>query len=111
MARSRLGDKGRLTIPGEVRHEVGIERGDAVDVRVIQGRIVVTPLKSVDPAESWFWDQDWQAGEVEASDDIYANRVEVFESEAAFLAALESVPLPVGDDADRRAKPARRAAG
>lgn len=42
----------------------------------------------IDPAQAWFWEQDWLAGEVEASQDVCAGDTRVFESSEAFLASL-----------------------
>jgi hypothetical protein len=43
----------------------------------------------IDPDQAWFWIREWQAKEREADADKAAGRVERFESDEAFLAALE----------------------
>jgi hypothetical protein len=43
----------------------------------------------IDPDQAWFWTPDWQAKEREADADKAAGRVEHFESDEAFTAALE----------------------
>lgn len=44
-------------------------------------------MKSED--QDWFWTPEWQAGELEASVDIAAGRVQFFEMESDFLSSLE----------------------
>ena len=43
----------------------------------------------IDPDQAWFWTPEWQAKEREADADQAAGRVERFESDEAFLAALD----------------------
>jgi hypothetical protein len=43
----------------------------------------------IDPDQAWFWTPEWQAKEREADADKAAERVERFESDEAFMAALE----------------------
>jgi hypothetical protein len=52
-------------------------------------RIVLEPKALVDASEAWFWNEDWQAGEREASDDIAADRTRKFASDEDFLASLD----------------------
>jgi hypothetical protein len=43
----------------------------------------------IDPDQAWFWTPEWQAKEQEADADKAAGRVERFDSDEAFIAALE----------------------
>jgi hypothetical protein len=43
----------------------------------------------IDPDQAWFWTPEWQAKEREADADKAAGRVERFESDEAFMAALK----------------------
>jgi hypothetical protein len=43
----------------------------------------------IDPDQAWFWTPEWQAKEREADADKAAGRVERFESDEAFTAALQ----------------------
>lgn len=40
-------------------------------------------------AQDWFWTSEWQVGELEASADVAAGRMQFFEMESAFLSSLE----------------------
>ena len=52
----------------------------------------------IDPTQAWFWTTEWQAGEREADEDIAAGRVERFESDEEFQAALEARMKPLDAD-------------
>ncbi|MBA2312255.1 MAG: hypothetical protein H0V97_05570 [Actinobacteria bacterium] len=54
-----------------------------------QEGILFKPQKGVDATQAWFWTPAWQAGEREASLDIAESRVEIFETDEDFLAALD----------------------
>jgi hypothetical protein len=43
----------------------------------------------IDPDQAWFWTPEWQAKEREADADKAAGRVERFDNDEAFLAALD----------------------
>jgi hypothetical protein len=43
----------------------------------------------IDPDQAWFWTPEWQAKEEEADADKAAGRVERFDNDEAFLAALD----------------------
>jgi hypothetical protein len=62
---------------------------------VLLGGIIKDPI---DPDQAWFWTPEWQAKEREADADKAAGRVERFESDEAFLAALDERRGP--SDAD-----------
>ena len=49
----------------------------------------------IDPTQAWFWTPEWQAKEREADEDIAAGRVTRFESDEAFLAALDARMKPL----------------
>ena len=87
--RAVLRSKGQLTLPTEIRRLAGLDEGDLLEFEVVEGRIVVTTLKAIDPQDAWFWTDEWQAGEREASADIAAGRLVTYESDEAFLRSLE----------------------
>lgn len=43
----KIDDKGRITIPREIRRKVGLRGGDYVRIRVDDGNIVIEPYKPV----------------------------------------------------------------
>lgn len=85
----KLRPKGQITIPDEVRRAIRLQEGDYLAVSVRGHAIVLEPKTVVDAAQAWFWREDWQTGEREASADIDAGRTRHFESDDEFLESLD----------------------
>ena len=81
--------KGQLTIPADVRDAVHLEEGDPVEVEIVEGGILLRPLKLIDAAQAWFWTPEWQAGEREASAERAAGQGTTYESSEDFLDSLK----------------------
>jgi AbrB family looped-hinge helix DNA binding protein len=81
--------KGQVTIPQDVREAAHLKEGDPVEIEITADGILLRPQKLIDASQAWFWTQEWQQGEREASDDIKAGRVTTLESAAAFLGSLD----------------------
>ncbi len=80
--------KGQITLPRKIREAARLEEGDPVEVEMTPQGILLRPRKLIDSTQAWFWTPTWQAREAEATADIEAGRVEVFESGEDFLASL-----------------------
>ena len=89
MSVSLIRAKGQVTIPQDVREAAHLEEGDPVEIELTADGILLRPKKFIDASQAWFWSQQWQQGEHEASEDIKAGRVTTFGSAAALLEALE----------------------
>ena len=87
--RAIIRSRGQLTIPAELREAAHIEEGDPIDMGLVDGAIVMRPLKGVDASQSWFWTEEWQAGEREAEADIAAGRMEFFGNAEEFLGSFD----------------------
>ena len=79
-AYSKVTRHGQITLPASVRKELGVEKGDLVEIEVIDEKAVIIPKKLVDKSQVYFWTRKWQEGEREADEDIKAGHVKVFES-------------------------------
>ena len=94
MARTTLRAKGQLTLPEEIRTAAHLEEGDLLDAEMTPDGILLRPRKVIDATQAWFWTPEWQAGEREADHDREQDRVEEFETGAAFVDALQSIAEP-----------------
>lgn len=90
--------KGQLTIPADIRQAARLEEGDPVEVEIVDDGILLRPMKLIEASQAWFWTPEWQAGERQADDDIAAGRVERYDSDEDFLAALETRMKPLDAD-------------
>ena len=89
MTLARIRGKGQVTLPDEIRRAAHVAEGDYLEVFVEQGSIVMRPKKLIDAEQAWFWSQEWQGGEREATDDVAGERVTRFESADDFLKSLD----------------------
>lgn len=87
--RAMLRSKGQLTLPSEIRAVLHIGEGDEVEFTVTDaGEVLLRGMTSVPADQRWFWEPKWQAGEREASEQIKAGEVEVFDDVDAMFGAL-----------------------
>ncbi|HKF19076.1 MAG TPA: AbrB/MazE/SpoVT family DNA-binding domain-containing protein [Candidatus Dormibacteraeota bacterium] len=86
---TKLREKNQLTLPAEAVRGAHVRPGDYFEVEATDEGILLRPKKVIDAAQAWFWTPEWQAGEREASADIAAGRLKVFDSDDAFLASLD----------------------
>lgn len=81
---------GQITLPAVVRRAANIEEGDLIAVVVEGDTIRLSPQKLIDKTQAYFWSDDWQKGELEASEDIDAGRIREFEDVDSLFDALEA---------------------
>jgi AbrB family looped-hinge helix DNA binding protein len=91
--------KGQVTIPAYIRQAARLEEGDPVEVELVDGGILLRPMKLIDASQAWFWTLEWQAGEREADADLAAGRSDRYESDEEFIAALRARMTPRDADA------------
>jgi len=103
--KSRLRNKGQVTVPPEIRNQLGAEEGDYLLFYTDEaGRVVVSRAQIIDPEQAWFWNDRWQRMEQEAQADLKAGRILEYPNIAKALAALDEIPaddeILAGDDAE-----------
>ena len=86
---TKLTRQGQITLPASVRKELGVEKGDLIEIEVIDERAVLIPKRLVDKNQAYFWTKDWQAAEKTADQDIKAGRVKVFDSVDELIKELD----------------------
>jgi AbrB family looped-hinge helix DNA binding protein len=97
--KTRLRNKGQVTVPQEIRNLLGVEEGDDLLFYTDEaGRIVVSRAQIIDPEQAWFWSDRWQRMEQEAQADLDAGRIVEYANIAEALAALDDIPA--GEDAE-----------
>lgn len=89
MTLARVRGKGQITLPDNIRRAAKLAEGDYLEVSVAGGAIVMRPKKLIDADQAWFWTEEWQLGEREASEDIAAGRTRRFSSRDEFLSTLD----------------------
>lgn len=88
MARSRLRDRGQVTLPSDVREALQVEEGDDIEFEVTPDGVIMRGLKLIPATQAWFWTASWQAGEQEAEEQLQRGQGEVFKTADEFLTSL-----------------------
>src|SRR5438477_11373647 len=85
----RMGARGQITVPKEVRQ--GLDEGTIlVAIRRDDGVIELRPQATIDASQAWFWTERWQRGEREVDEDYAAGRYKTFDDVESFIADLEA---------------------
>ena len=88
MTRSVLRAKGQLTLPGDVREALHVQEGDDIEFVLTDGGVLMLGLKTIPAEQAWFWTEEWQSGEREASAQVSAGEGTVFDNGESFLESL-----------------------
>jgi antitoxin MazE len=89
--RTRLRAKGQLTLPSEVRQQLGAGEGDDLAFYMNdQGQVVLERLQVIPPEQAWFWSRRWQRMEEQVDAQAAAGRMEVFEDVEALIECLDA---------------------
>ncbi|MDQ2883079.1 MAG: AbrB/MazE/SpoVT family DNA-binding domain-containing protein [Actinomycetota bacterium] len=87
--RATVRAKAQLTLPTEIREALHVIEGDEVEFTITDaGEVLLRGMTSVPADQRWFWEPEWQAGEREASEQIKAGDVEIFDDADAMFASL-----------------------
>ncbi len=70
-------------------HNLELKDGDILQVELEDSKVILTPMKLVPAEQAWFWEEQWQAAEREASADIAAERVETYDSAEKLIEDLD----------------------
>ena len=80
----------QITLPAELRKRLGLKVGDIMEIAVKGARLILTPKRTVDVEDAWFWTKAWQEGELEAEADIKAGRVKKARTAEGLIRTLKA---------------------
>ena len=81
--------RGTIALPPSLRRAYHLDRpGAQVEILEEAGRIVLVPKVAVDASQAWFWTEEWQAKEAEASRQLAAGEGAAYATGEDFLADL-----------------------
>jgi len=88
--RAQLRKKNQLTLPQHVRDALHLSEGDEVEFTVhVDGEVTLRGMTVIPTEQRWFWTEQWQAGEREASAQIAEGGLPVYDDMAALLADID----------------------
>lgn len=71
--RAEIRTKNQITLPAEISKALHVGVGDEIELDITDsGEIVLRGLTVVPAHQRWFWEENWQAGEKDASEQIAA---------------------------------------
>lgn len=83
-----LGSRATITLPAELRHALSLEAGDAVEIKVHEGQLILTPVATV--PRRLRLSPKGKAKEEEADKEIRAGRIKSFNSAQALIQDLHA---------------------
>lgn len=90
--KTRLRQKGQITVPPEIRSLLGVGEGDDLLFSTDEnGRVVISRAQVIPPEQAWFWSERWQKMEREAEADLAAGRVEEYADLSSALSGLNAL--------------------
>lgn len=81
-------EKGLVTLPKKIRDALHIAPGDAVDVEVRDGEVVLKPVKVIPKSQAYFWTDKVQKRIKDSEKDIEAGRFKDYEDADELLKDL-----------------------
>ncbi|MCI0521152.1 MAG: type II toxin-antitoxin system PrlF family antitoxin [Chloroflexi bacterium] len=97
--RSRLRNKGQVTVPAEIRTALGAREGDdLIFFTDEQGQVLISRAQIIPPDQAWFWSERWQRLERAAQADLDAERVVEFPDVDDAIRALEQIVAHDAED-------------
>lgn len=92
VSRAQLRKKSQVTLPQDVRDALHLTEGDEVEFTVhTDGGVTLRGMTVIPTEQRWFWTEEWQAGEREASEEIAAGHTTVYDSAEEFLGHLDEL--------------------
>ena len=83
-----LRTNGQVTITAEIRAQAHARAGDLFVAEVTDDASVLRRKHLIDANQAYFWTEEWQRGEREATEDITHGRYKSFRSARALIADL-----------------------
>lgn len=78
-----------ISLPRDIREKLDINEGDVLDIRLVDNKIVIEPMKLVPSSQAYFWADKAQKDMLEAKKDIESGNVREFKNIKEFLDGIE----------------------
>ena len=66
----KISPQGQIRIPKKILIDLGIEKGDYVELDVEERQIVLKPRKLIDPSQGWYWTRECQKMEADVDREV-----------------------------------------
>lgn len=75
-----LKQKSQVTIPIDFVKMLDLKAGDKLDVEIIDGKLVITPVIIIPKDQAWYYTPEWQAMEHEVDKQIKEGQINTVDS-------------------------------
>ena len=100
--KTRLRGRGQITLPPEIRKQLGIREGDDLVFYVNEtGQVIIEQAQIIDPEQAWFWTEKWQQAERESRADYEKGEYFEFDNATEAIRFLDTLDE---EDAKRNAE-------
>lgn len=77
-----------ISLPKDIRESLNINEGDVLDIRLVDNKIVIEPMKLIPSNQAYFWADKTQKAMIEAAKDVDSGNVREFKNTKEFLDGL-----------------------
>ena len=86
---SQIRQNYQITLPAEIRKRFHLKIGDLMEIAIKGYRLILTPKRTVDLKDAWFWSKEWQEAEREVDAEVKAGRVKKARSAEELIRTLK----------------------
>ena len=85
-----LKQKSQVTIPKVLLKKLKLKIGDKLDIKVKNGKLIITPVVVIPKDQEWYWSKEWQEKEREAEEDLKTGKVHTADGVDDLIDQLEN---------------------
>lgn len=78
-----------ISIPRDIRDSLSINEGDVLDIRLIDNKIIIEPMKLIPSSQAYFWTDKTQNDLLAAKKDIESGNTREFKTVKEFLDGIK----------------------
>lgn len=78
-----------ISIPRDIRDSLNINEGDVLDIRLVDNKIIIEPMKLVPSSQAYFWADRTQRDLLDAKEDVESGNTREFKTVKEFLNGIE----------------------
>ena len=78
-----------ISIPRDIRDSLSINEGDVLDIRLVDNKIIIEPMKLVPSSQAYFWTDKTQDDLQTAKKDIESGNTREFKTIKEFLDGIK----------------------
>lgn len=78
-----------ISLPKDFREKLDINEGDVLDIRMVDDKIIIEPMKLIPSSQTYFWTEKTQKDMLDANNDVKSGNVREFKNITEFIDGIE----------------------